>query len=275
MAMTAEPAVARPADTAAAQATEATEAQRRTVRRWLRVFAAHVPATRPLAVLDLGSGAGRFTPALADEFGGPVWGVEPSQRRREEAVTQAPHPRVSYLDGRAERIPLPDGACDVALMFLSLHHTARQEAVFAEIARVCASGATVLVRCVFGDRIPDVYWHRFFPSIRGVLARDHRTLAQVLADAGAAGLRPVTLEAVAVEEPTGLRELYERARRAMTGRPGPIPAAEVTTGLDAMAHEAAARGDEMVPAPPADLLVLRRGPRRPPGRTDEHPVEPR
>ncbi len=46
--------------------------------RWMTVFASHVPPRRPLAVLDLGCGIGRFTPALADTFGGPVYGVEPS-----------------------------------------------------------------------------------------------------------------------------------------------------------------------------------------------------
>src|SRR5690606_4510423 len=75
---------------------------------WARAFAARAPAVRPLACLDLGSGTGRFTPLLAEVFGGPVYGVEPFERMRAQAEA-APHPdTVRYLAGRAEAIPLPD-----------------------------------------------------------------------------------------------------------------------------------------------------------------------
>ncbi|MGH3833799.1 MAG: class I SAM-dependent methyltransferase [Pseudonocardiaceae bacterium] len=70
---------------------------------WMRTFTKYVPARRPLTVLDLGSGTGRFSPALADTFGGPVYGVEPSSRMRAVAVA-TPHPKVSYVAGSAERI---------------------------------------------------------------------------------------------------------------------------------------------------------------------------
>ena len=46
------------------------------LRWWIEAFAEHLPPDRPLDGLDLGSGTGRFTPALADAFG-PVLGVEP------------------------------------------------------------------------------------------------------------------------------------------------------------------------------------------------------
>ena len=62
------------------------------VRRWTAALAAYLPEERPLTILDLGSGTGRLTPGLADEFRGPVYGVEPSDRMREigEAGRGAP-----------------------------------------------------------------------------------------------------------------------------------------------------------------------------------------
>ena len=47
---------------------------------WMEAFAPHLPATRPLVWLDLGSGTGRMTPSLASAFGGPAHGVEPSDK---------------------------------------------------------------------------------------------------------------------------------------------------------------------------------------------------
>ena len=45
----------------------------RQLQAWISAFGAQLPAGRPLAGLDVGSGTGRFTPALARAFG-PVTG---------------------------------------------------------------------------------------------------------------------------------------------------------------------------------------------------------
>ena len=52
---------------------------------YMATFAGHLPDRRPLTVIDLGSGTGRFTPALAEAFGGPVYGVEPAAGMRRAA----------------------------------------------------------------------------------------------------------------------------------------------------------------------------------------------
>ena len=62
-----------------------------TVQARMRAFARHVPQRRPLSVLDLGSGTGRYTPALAEAFGGPVYGVEPSAKMRQDAEQFSAH----------------------------------------------------------------------------------------------------------------------------------------------------------------------------------------
>jgi cyclopropane fatty-acyl-phospholipid synthase-like methyltransferase len=78
---------------------------------WMAAFAAHAPTARPPAVLDLGSGTGRFTPALADTFGGPVYGVQPSAGRRqvaldEDVAANRPPGRLSE-DGDLPALELP------------------------------------------------------------------------------------------------------------------------------------------------------------------------
>ncbi len=113
---------------------------------WISVFARFAPQSRPLAVLDLGSGTGRFSAALAGEFGGRVHAVEPSAKMRGAAMARHAHPAVTVLAGAAERIPLPCGSCDLALLFLSWHHVADpgravEERIFAPLAVTTATFA--------------------------------------------------------------------------------------------------------------------------------------
>ncbi|MFI7678794.1 class I SAM-dependent methyltransferase [Actinophytocola sp. NPDC049390] len=146
---------------------------------WMAAFARHLPRTRPLTWLDVGSGTGRLTPALADAFGGPVHGVEPSDRMRDQAPA---HPAVTYLAGAAERIPLPDASCDAALLFFVWHHVRDRSAAVRELRRVVRPGGTVFVQANLADRMPDVWWFRVVPEWRDADRAQFRTEAKVRDD---------------------------------------------------------------------------------------------
>lgn len=147
----------------------------------------HLPTRRPLALADVGCGVGRFTPALAAEFGGPVFGVEPAQMMRRQAEETAAHPRVRYLDGRAERIPLPDDTCDAAFLWFVWHHIAERRAAAIELGRIVRSSGTVLLRTNTSDRMPDQWWFDHFPRAREIEAsrcNTHQELVDIFASAG-------------------------------------------------------------------------------------------
>lgn len=133
------------------------------VERYMRIFAEYLPARRPLTGVDLGSGTGRFTPGLAEAFGGPITGVEPARGMRDSALAGAAHPRVTYVEGRAEAIPLPHASADFVLMFLSWHHVTDKPAGAREVLRVLKPGGRLFLRSMFKERIPDHWWRGYFP----------------------------------------------------------------------------------------------------------------
>jgi len=169
------------------------------ISNYMTVFAGHLPARRPLVGVDLGSGTGRFTPALAEAFGGPVHGVEPADGMRRAAEANSRHPRVTYLAGRAEAIPLPDAAADFVLMFLSYHHVADKPAAAREIARVLKPGGRLILRSTFKDRIPDHWWRGYFPRSHAVEEAMFPTEAETIALFEAAGFE--TAASVQMEIP--------------------------------------------------------------------------
>ena len=83
-----------------------------TIAGWIAAFGARLPARRPLRIADVGSGTGRFSPPLADAFGGLVYGIEPSDRMRAVAERDRAHPNIQYRRGRCESVPLGDNAVD-------------------------------------------------------------------------------------------------------------------------------------------------------------------
>jgi ubiquinone/menaquinone biosynthesis C-methylase UbiE len=174
---------------------------------WMAAFARHLPPARPLVWLDLGSGTGRMTPALASAFGGPAYGVEPSDKMRAQAVA---HPAVRYVAGSAERIPLPDASCDAALLFFVWHHVADREAAVRELRRVVKPGGTLFVQANFSDRMPDVWWFHVVPEWKQVDRAQFRTEHEVVTDF--AGWTPVSRDDVTWLRSANLAEDFERLK---------------------------------------------------------------
>ncbi|HZM83101.1 MAG TPA: class I SAM-dependent methyltransferase [Candidatus Limnocylindrales bacterium] len=216
---------------------------------WISAFARYAGPARPQTVLDLGSGIGRFTPALADEFGGPVYGVEPSIRMREIAQESASHPNVTYLDGRAERIPLPDNSCDVALLYLVLHHIAGRDEAALELARVLKRGGKLFVRTTFVELTPDLLWYSYFPGAKVIEERHFPTVAEVERTFAPAGFSVVELACVRHRIADSLAEYTARLKLRALSTFEHMTEEEIAEGFARMDADVAA---ETAPRPVAE-----------------------
>ena len=182
------------------------------LQTWMDAFARHLPQTRPLEWLDLGSGTGRMTPSLASAFGGPVHGVEPSDRMRAQAVAHAGHPAVTYAAGSAEHIPLPDASCDSALLFFVWHHVADRESAALQLRRVVKPGGRPFVQANFSDRMPDVWWLRVVPEWREADRAQFRPEKDVESDFVGAGWTLVSGDEVTWLRSANLAADYDRLK---------------------------------------------------------------
>jgi SAM-dependent methyltransferase len=127
------------------------------------------------AALDLGAGTGGLTRALVGRVE-KVFAVEPDPRMRAVLVTRAAGAEV--LEGRAEALPLADGAVEAVLMSSAWHWVKPEEAV-PEIARVLRPGGLLSLLWNGPDR--EVPWvaelYRFVADVAigdAGLRRGHR-----------------------------------------------------------------------------------------------------
>lgn len=221
------------------------------LRLWMDTFASRLPARRPLVGLDLGSGTGRLSPALASTFG-PLTGVEPSAQMRSHAPA---HPLVRYVPGSAESIPLASGSVDYTVMFLSWHHVQDKPLAVRELARVTRPGGVLFLRSQFRDRMPRLWWLEHFPRGYEVDAAMYDTVAEVSSLLTTAGFE--VAELTAVTSPTSLTRATELARlqyRTLSTF-DQLTDEELEVGFACLERAVAEAPDELVPVYPEQLLI--------------------
>ena len=179
---------------------------------WMEAFARHLPEARPLAWLDLGSGIGRMTPSLASAFGGPVYGVEPADKMRAQAIAHAGHSAVTYAAGSAEHIPLPDFSCDAALLFFVWHHVIDRDGAVRELRRVVKQDGKVFVQANFSDRTPDAWWLHVVPEWMSIHQALYQSEEDVLSDFVEAAWTLASRDEITWLRSASLAEDFERLR---------------------------------------------------------------
>jgi len=229
----------------------------RQLQTWVSAFEAVLPERRPLAGLDIGSGTGRFTPALAGTFG-PVTGVEPSVRMREIAQAQSRHPDVQYLAGSAEDIPVASSSADYALMFLSWHHVQDKPRAARELARVLTPAGRLLLRANFSDHHPYPWWLEHFPRGLEVEASLFQPLHEVIATFTSTGWRVASFGTV-TEPSSGTRaDVLERLRLRTLSFCTQLTPDELEAGFRRLEQVVAEDPGAQAPEFPEALLTLER-----------------
>ena len=231
-----------------------TEQQRQT---WISAFGAVLPDRRPLDGLDVGSGTGRFTPALARAFG-PVTGVEPSARMREIAQAQSRHPGVRYLAGSAEDIPVPSGSADYVLMFLSWHHVQDKPRAVGELARVLRPAGRLLLRANFSDHHPRPWWQEHFPGGYAADAALFQPLHEVIAMFTSAGWRVTSFGTITEPSYGTYGDMLERLRLRTLSFFAQLSPAELEAGFRRLEQAVAADPGAPAPVLTEPLLTLER-----------------
>jgi ubiquinone/menaquinone biosynthesis C-methylase UbiE len=223
---------------------------------WRAALVAYLPPASGLPVLDLGAGTGLFSAAIAQWFDAAVVAVEPSEGMRRQARARRAHPRIAYVGGRGEQLPLRDSCCDSAWLSTVIHHLSDLAACAGELRRVVRPGGWVLIRNAFPDRPePGTRLFTFWPGARAILARAP-TVQATRATFGTAGFTFHRLEQICDQSAASLKEAYDRARVRADSLLRLLPDAEFTSGLEALERAAAA---ETTPTPVIrrlDLLVL-------------------
>jgi ubiquinone/menaquinone biosynthesis C-methylase UbiE len=136
--------------------------QMRLIRRFVTQRAIELFSQSSGTVVDLGCGSGWLVIELAQRAPGlHVVGVDLSDEMLMQAEDNTRRAgvseRVSFRKGDAQQIPFPDGAVDMVVSTLSLHHWSEPLAVLDEVARVVRPGGAFLILDLRRDMPAPIY----------------------------------------------------------------------------------------------------------------------
>ena len=132
------------------------------------------------AILDVGSGTGALSAALADAFPSVrVTGVDPSRAYVGYAQGQSPDDRLQFVVGDAQALEFPDATFDKALSLLCLNFVAAPERAVREMIRVTRRGG-VVAAAVWdygeGMEMLRVFWDEAVALDPAIASRDERRM---------------------------------------------------------------------------------------------------
>jgi len=225
---------------------------------WTAILARYIPTRGNPVLLDVGAGIGTWSELMATAFEAKVLGIEPSERMRAVAQREHPHPRVKYLAGSAERIPLPDASSDAALLSYVVHHMSDRDAGARELRRVLRPGGLVIVRSAFRESLSQVPFFEWFPTALALDEQRMPTRADATAMFEPHGFEVIASEVLWQETAPSLRVYYERLKLRAISTLELLPDHEFDEGVARLRLAAEHETEPRPVTAPVDLLVFRR-----------------
>lgn len=110
-------------------------------------------------VADIGAGTGSYAFILA-AHGYEVLAIEPSATMRNQAVS---HPKIKWIEGYVESLPLSNQAVDAATVVLAVHHFPDYRQALNEIHRIVGDGQIVFF--TYNPEMIHSFWlTEYFPE---------------------------------------------------------------------------------------------------------------
>ena len=221
---------------------------------WMARIAAALAGREISNIVDLGSGTGRFSEALAKRFNANVIGVDPSEKMLAQARAKPMSDRVTFVRGSGEEIPCRRASADLIFSSMAFHHFRSPGQVANECHRVLRDKGAVCIRNSTRERSSP--YEAFFPNYRRAL--DSLSAGSEITGAFTRnGFDLHSHQVVPHMMAKGARDLAEKAATRADSTLQRLSDEDFETGLNKMRGATASNGPAMIDI---DLFIFARRP---------------
>ena len=233
----------------------------RAMRVWFDAIKSRIPPSEIRQILDVGCGTGRFSTHLAQEFNADVIGVDPAETMLAKARTNTTDPRVTFLVGVAESLPVSDETVCLAYLSMVYHHLRDQRHSFLEFNRTLRVGGFLCIRNSTLDLLDKVPYLKYFPSALPYNRTRLPSQRDVIDTSQKSGFSLVSHSVISQELATSMEEYSAKISKRALSDLAALPDTEFSAGIQRM-KEAQQQGSELLPIiEPIDLFVFQKATR--------------
>jgi ubiquinone/menaquinone biosynthesis C-methylase UbiE len=233
----------------------------RAMRVWFDAIKSRIPPNEIRQILDVGCGTGRFSTRLAQEFNADVIGVDPAETMLARARTNTTDPRVTFLIGVAESLPVSAESVCLAYLSMVYHHLCDLRHAFLEFNRILRDGGFLCIRNSTLDLLDKVPYLKYFPSALSYNRTRLPAQRDVIDTGQQSGFSLVNHAVISQEFATSMEEYSAKISKRALSDLAALPDAEFSAGIQRMS-EALRQGSESLPIiEPIDLFVFRKATR--------------
>lgn len=140
----------------------------KTMTLWLESISRYVPRGSARIIVDLGCGTGRFAKGLSHHFSAKVYGIDPSWKMLTMAKQAIVSPKIMFIQGLAEDMPLASRVADLIFLSMVYHHIRDKVKAAREFRRVLKAEGFLCIRTSTTDSLDSYPYLQFFPKARQI-----------------------------------------------------------------------------------------------------------
>ncbi|MHB8512370.1 MAG: class I SAM-dependent methyltransferase [Actinomycetota bacterium] len=207
-------------------------------------------------MLDVGCGTGRFSSLLTEWFDASVIGIEPTEGMLRHALKRERNPRVRFVRGSAEHIPLREDSCGGAWLSNVHHHFNDLQRAADELRRVLKNGSPVFLRGAFPDRPCALLMLEYFPQGESFINRTptFETTSRAFTNAA---FRVEGVHVVHQLIADTLDQFLDRMKTRADSLLESLDDDDFTKGIEKLEHDVKSGGKKGPLLDPLDLVVFR------------------
>ena len=149
----------------------------------INLFAAELPLDGK-TILDFGCGTGNFAYAISKLTSANIYGAEPSDGMREQALAKG----LDVRRGDHSSVPYENDFFDFIYMTDVIHHVSDIKMMFSEFRRVLKPGGLICILTESHRQLETRFWVKYFPTTVAVEKKRYPDIPEIVAAAKTAGL---------------------------------------------------------------------------------------